>query len=505
MEFHYTQSIDTREIPALAPEILGIRISHMVGQGWRVISFCALRNTESILLELSLLCLLAHEETGKIAAFRTSPLSPGDTYPSITPQCPQMHWFERELHEQWKIIPEGHPWLKPIRFVPPMNGERERPLPGDTNYFTVAGSEVHEVAVGPIHAGVIEPGHFRFQCYGEEVMHLEISLGYQHRGIEQRLQHGPYKATPTVMECVAGDSSVAHATAYAVLTETLLEQHAPAQGQAIRRVALELERLANHTGDMGAIAGDTGFLSTASWCGRIRGDFLNITALLCGNRFGRGLIRPGGTLYTVDPALCQTILERLELAYRDMCGAVNVMFHSASVLDRLQSTGILSTKAAQDLGIVGLAARASGIPTDARFRFPIDGFQEETAQIRTLTSGDVYARALLRYQEAEDSMNIIRRELAHLAKITQTPSPACTPLPLRLPPHRLAVAFCEGWRGTVCHTAATDASGSFALYKIIDPSFHNWIGVAMVVRNEQISDFPLCNKSFNLSYCGHDL
>ena len=211
-----------------------------------------------------------------------------DCFPSLTPDCPQVHLFERELAEQYGVHPEGHPWFKPVRFHSSYRPGHDawRRTPGDppvvgvTDFFRVEGEEVHQVAVGPVHAGVIEPGHFRFQCHGEEVFHLEISLGYQHRGIERALIGGPDKRTIHLVEKVAGDTSVGHAIAYCQAVEALAGCSVSIRAQAIRGIALELERLANHTGDLGALAGDVGFLPTASYCGRIRGDFLNLTALV---------------------------------------------------------------------------------------------------------------------------------------------------------------------------------------------------------------------------------
>src|SRR5262249_8485401 len=190
----------------------------------------------------------------------------------------------------------GHPWLKPIRFHRSYRNRdawarssSDEILPSVTEFFRVDGVEVHEVAVGPVHAGGVERGHFRFQCHGEAGFPLEISLGYQHRGVERKLVGGPDKRTVPYIETLAGDTSVGHAIAYCQALESLANTNPSARVQVLRVIALELERLANHVGDLGALANDVGYLPSAQYCGRLRGDFLNATGLWCGNRVGRSL------------------------------------------------------------------------------------------------------------------------------------------------------------------------------------------------------------------------
>ena len=294
---------------------------------------------------VELCVVLADRQGGGLGAARTR--VSGEGFQSLTPDCPQVHLFEREIAEQFGLRPEGHPWLKPVRFVMSQRPGHDAwgrtasqpPVIGVTDFYRVEGEEVHEVAVGPVHAGVIEPGHFRFQCHGELVYHLEISLGYQHRGVERALVGGPDRRTIHYMETLAGDTTAGHAMAYCQAVEALAGCKAPSRAQVLRGVALELERLANHTGDLGAMSGDVGFLPTASYCGRLRGDFLNMSACLCGNRFSRGLMRPGGVGYDVDEALVAELLKRLDATLSDTASAVNLLWDSPSVMSRFEDTG----------------------------------------------------------------------------------------------------------------------------------------------------------------------
>jgi Ni,Fe-hydrogenase III large subunit len=453
---------------------------------------------------VALLAVLADDELGRLELCRA--VVEGDAYPSLTPACPQVHLFERELAETWGLTPVGHPWLKPVRFAPPRRpggdpfGRHGAAAEvGVLDFYRVEGAEVHEVAVGPVHAGVIEPGHFRFQCHGEEVMHLEISLGYQHRGVERALRGGPTNRSVHYAETLAGDTTVGHTTAYCQVVESLSGCAVSAHAQAVRAIGLELERLANHTGDLGALAGDVAFLPTASYCGRLRGDYLNLTAELCGSRFGRGLVRPGGVSTGLDRALGARLAQRLDAALRDTLSAAQLLWDAASVQSRFEETGRVALEDARALGLVGVAARASGVTRDVRRDQPSGLFRFKQLPVAVLTSGDVYARARVRELEIRRSVAFIKEVLGSLPKGV----PRATPGPLA--PRKLAVALVEGWRGELCHVALTDAEGRFSTYKVVDPSFHNWSGLAMAMRGQQVSDFPVCNKSFNLSYCGFDL
>jgi Ni,Fe-hydrogenase III large subunit len=500
---HNGQSVPHGKVPCTDFAAFRRSIVEAVARGWRVASFFGAPAESASRPDLW--AVLADEANGLLHLGRARLES--DSFAALTPDCQQVHWFEREIAEQWGLRPEGHPWLKPIRFHPSYRPghdawerpEGEKPVVGVTDFYRIEGDEIHEVAVGPVHAGVIEPGHFRFQCHGEHVYHLEISLGYQHRGVERALVGGPTKRSIHYAETLAGDTTVGHATAYCEIVEALAGCHVPPRGEALRGIALELERLANHTGDLGALAGDVAYLPTASFCGRLRGDFLNLTALLCGSRFGRGMIRPGGTGFDADEKRAQQVRERVTQALRDVAGAARLLWDTPSVQGRFENTGVVPRETCRRLGLVGPAARASGVGNDVRQDFPTGIYRFAQIPVSVAESGDVFARAYVRWLEIQRSAAFIDDQLAAL------PAGQTRSTPGALAANQVVVALVEGWRGEICHTALTDDQGRFAHYKVVDPSFHNWIGLAMALRDEQISDFPLCNKSFNLSYCGHDL
>jgi len=344
------------------------------------------------------------------------------------------------------------------------------------------GAAAHEVAVGPVHAGVIEPGHFRFQCMGEDVFNLQIFLGYQHRGVEDAIiaADGNLPRQIALAETCAGDTSSAAATAFAELMESAFPDRFPTPGDdalRIRALLLELERIANHTGDLGALAGDVAFLQTASFCGRIRGEYLNMTALICGNRFGRNAIVPGGVRVTLEAEKVAELKKWIARVKPELDRALKLMFHEHSVCDRFDGTGKVPKEIAREIGLVGVAGRAS----------------EEF-------NGDVMARALVRRVE----INEAHEKIARILDGETPPESGTTESSDVKGGFRVVVAIAPAWRGPLVHAAAFSPEGKMLRYKIVDPSAHNWPGLAWALRGEQISNFPICNKSFNLSYCGTD-
>ena len=472
--------INTNEIPVLRIEELRQAILSI---NKRIVGFFGKKENGNT----RLFVVMADDEVGKL--YISSAIFSKDEiqYESITKDIPAFHVFEREFYEEFGIEPVGHPWLKPMR-----NHKTEY------KFFEMEGDEVHQVAVGPIHAGVIEPGHFRFMCHGEKIYDLEIQLGWQHRGVEDLFLTNP---SNQLAESVCGDSVIAYNLAYSNAIESLSSCEITNKAQIIRLIALEMERSAIHIGDLGAVAGDIAYLMGASIFGATRTLVINTMLEISGSRFGRGLITTGGVNFDINREQAQKIITVLDKVSADVERTIKTMLKSPTVLSRLEKTGVVSQEQAKSLGLVGMAARASGVNIDTRFDFPDKWYSQfENRMIKA--DGDVYSRTRLRYKEIKQSFHIIKKLLERLNDFQQDDLVVNVPAVL---PDSFVVSITEGWRGEVVHIAITNEQGDLSRYKIKDPSFNNWFALAMAVRNNGISDFPLCNKSFNLSYCGNDL
>jgi Ni,Fe-hydrogenase III large subunit len=314
----------------------------------------------------------------------------------------------------------------------------------------------------------------------------------------------PQKRFPIICEAIAGDTAIGHNLCMCQALEALAGLNVELGASIVRTIALELERISNHIGDLGALSGDVAFNPPAAYFGRIRGEFLNLLQVLCGNRFGKGLVRPGGIAHIMNQEQRRLIREKLTEITPEIEHVCDLLFTAHTVQARFEHTGTVEHEMAKDLGLVGYAGRACNIPYDARKTFPTECYGELPANTNLVTNGDVNSRATVRWEEIMHSIKLIGLLLDKHERLEVTT--AAVPMQDHdLSPDSFVVTINEGWRGEVSHCALTDSKGKVQRYKIKDPSFHNWTGLAMSLRNQEISDFPLCNKSFNLSYCGFDL
>ena len=413
--------------------------------------------------------------------------------------------FEREMRDQHGIQPLGHPLPRPlIRHpawpeawhplradagpVPPLD-----PDPAPFPFLTVEGPGVYEIPVGPVHAGLIEPGHFRFSVVGETILKLKARLWYVHTGTEKLFEHRTPDAGLPLAQRISGDTAVGHAQAYCRALEDAADVHPGTRAEAARALLLELERLYNHITDLGALCNDVGHGILNTHAGRIREQLLRINAETTGHRLLRGGIVPGGARLRTRPdpkylrALAHEVEELVELA----------LGHTV-VRDRFTGTAPLTRDQAHELGALGYVARASGLDTDARHDHP-----QLPAPPRVLeTGGDVLARFQVRAREFHTSVNHIQA-LAELI-----PASGLDDAPDRIATHdheHSGVGIAEGWRGTIVHRIELAPDGTLDRVKIADPSFFNWPALPVALTGAIVPDFPLVNKSFNLSYAGNDL
>lgn len=514
------QSVKLRDIPRVDYNVLRVDLcERLKDASYHVASYFAVAVSDEY---FTLYVILLNDDTHQVLIascvyeyYCDQPLQ------SMAAVHPQMHVFEREITEKHGIKFADSPWDKPLRF--PVERFDKSSTPENYPFYRMQGESLHEVNVGPIHAGIIEPGVFRFICNGERILHLEIALGYQHRDIESLITATDSRLRQTALaESIAGDSAVAHAVAYTNVIEkfaatadqnsqdsrhtqdTQDTQHA-CDLYIERAVALELERMAMHIADVGALCMDIGYQLGQVACEATRTIVINTTQMWCGNRFGKGLIRPYGSYYPLTEDIITKIAANITTATNRYEKIVKNIKNTPSVLARFEECGVLNESQATAMGLVGVSARASGLSRDIRASHP---YMVYTSMVdhRPIVreQGDVMARVMVRAREVEQSAGYI---LSLLEKISNK-----NPLALGKPIYdranatdSMAFSLVEGWRGEICHVAITDSKGEIAHYKIKDPSMHNWMGLAIAVRGGGISDFPICNKSFNLSYCGHDL
>jgi Ni,Fe-hydrogenase III large subunit len=361
----------------------------------------------------------------------------------------------------------------------------------------VAGEGVYEIPVGPVHAGIIEPGHFRFSVLGETIIDMKSRLYFTHKGTEKLFEGRTPAEGVALAERISGDTTAGHALAYCEALEALAGVEAPARARGLRVVLVELERLYNHVGDIGMILNDTGYGVGHAHCFRIRERLLRLNKAAAGHRLLRGALVPGGVARDVTPGL--DVGREVEAALADFEEIVALSLENTLVMDRLEGTGRLTTRIARDHGVLGFVARASGIDADARRDHPCAAYRGLRLRVPVFDDGDVKARLLVRVEETRASAALIRQVLAALPA-----GPLTTPLPA-LRPHEPAFAMVEGWRGAIVHWVMAGGDGRLARVKVCDPSFLNWRPLSYALLGNIVPDFPLCNKSFNQSYSGNDL
>lgn len=441
-------------------------------------------------------------------------------FPSLTPLDQELSVYEEEIKTFFGLLPMGHPRARrtilheenyPSNTTPLLkdfqwNKKIKSPLREAIKapaFQKFEGEDVYEVPVGPVHAGIIEPGHFRFSVLGEEMLRLEPRLGYVHKGTEKLFEALPIEQKLKLSERISGDSSYHHALAFVQALETMSATAVPERGKLLRVVYAELERLANHFNDLAFIMLDTGLSFGGSHGTRLRERVLQWNEKLTGSRFLRGVVVPGGVSSTsdIDKTMVDTLADDLELLENDWQEVKEAVTESESFLQRAEGTGKLDPEIAKDHGVVGIAARAVGISIDARRDFPYAGYDAIQFDVPTETSGDVYARFMIRVREVDESFRILNQILTLLPYHT---SPIALPLQT-LPKSASGVGIVEGWRGDIVYFVMTDKDGVITRVKVRDPSFLNWKIFPYVVQNDMLPDFPLINKSFNLSYTGNDL
>jgi Ni,Fe-hydrogenase III large subunit/Ni,Fe-hydrogenase III component G len=433
-------------------------------------------------------------------------------YRSITPHIHAAKWYEREIRDMFGLIAQGHPdlrrlvrhehWPKgthPLKKEFPWNRVLER-RQGQYAFRHIEGEGVFEVPVGPIHAGIIEPGHFRFSVAGEPVLQMEIRHFWKHRGVEKLFETLSLGTGVALAEKVSGDTSFGHSLCYCQAVETLTGIEAPPRARYLRTLFLELERLHNHIGDVGAICNDTAYALAHAHCSRMKERIMQLNDRLTGSRFLRGVNTVGGVSIDLRPTHLDEIVQELETIEKDFSEVTQILFNNASLTDRLETTGVLKERTAWDHGVMGVVGRASNINRDVRRDRPFAAYKELRFKVPLYHYGDVRARMRVRIDEAQESLDLIRQVAKRIPD-----GPISMPAPHDPPAGDWALSAVEGWRGEILYFVMAGNDGTIHRCKVRDPSFVNWPAIQFAVLGNIIPDFPLINKSFNLSYAGNDL
>lgn len=433
-------------------------------------------------------------------------------FPSITPHIHAAKWYEREIRDMFGLIPQGHPdlrrlvrhehWPKgthPLKKDFPWNRVLGRQQ-GEHRFRHIEGEGVFEVPVGPIHAGIIEPGHFRFSVAGEPIMQLEVHHFWTHRGVEKLFEQQELTEAVLLAERVSGDTTAGHSLAYCQAVETLLGMEVSPRARYLRSLFLELERLHNHISDVGAICNDTAYALPHAHCGRMKEQIMQLNDRLTGSRFLRGVNRVGGVAVHLTAGHLAEIVAELDRIEKDFSELESIIAFNASLTDRLETTGVLTERTAWDHAVMGVVGRASGIDRDIRRDRPFAAYHEFQPKVALYRYGDVRARMRVRLDEVHESMRLIRELRRRLPMGPLTVQPTRNPLP-----GEWAISAVEGWRGEILYVVMAGEEGRIHRCKVRDPSFVNWPAIQWAVLGNIVPDFPLINKSFNLSYAGNDL
>ena len=432
------------------------------------------------------------------------------SYPDLARAFPAAGRMQRACRDLLGLVAEDaadqRPWLRhgawPADYFPlrreSSGFESFAPTPESYPFVMVEGDGVHEIAVGPVHAGIIEPGHFRFSVVGERVLRLEQHLGYKHKGIEKLFERTPPLEGHRLAGRVSGDTTVAYAWAYCMALESLAGCEIPARAGWLRALLLERERVANHLGDLGALGNDAALGFGLAQFSRLKEDWLRLNRELFGHRFMMDRVVPGGVDVDLDAAAGERIRRQCDLIEAEVRTLRNIYDEHGGLQDRLLTTGRVSPRLAGQLGLCGAAGRASGQASDLRMDFPWAPYDALGATMVTHRNGDVAARVMVRFEEVFESLRLIREIVGRLPQ--GAPGIELKPLPA----DGVGAGWIEGWRGDVLVTLELE-SGSIRRCHLHDPSWQNWPLLEHAVMDNIVPDFPLINKSFNLSYSGQDL